>query len=140
MARGRVTGISTSFALRMIRRNAQRNAIRRLLRLAVACLILVGLAPSLQAGAGGDPAATSGLLVLSSLKPNLEADHHHSAVGHGAAGHCLSGSGCTSVAVLPDAAVLLMGKASPTLIGSAPYAHGCDTLPPLHPPNSANLG
>ena len=124
----------------MIRRKGSGNALRRLLRLAVACLILVGLAPSLQAGAIGDPAGTSGSLVLSSLKPNLEANHHHSAAGHGGAVHCLSGPGCISAAVLPEATVLLIGKSVPTLIRADLSPHCWDTLPPLHPPNSANLG
>ena len=124
----------------MIRRKGKGNALRRLLWLAVACLILVWLAPSLQAGAIGDPAGASGSLVLSSLKPKLEANHHHSAVGHGAAGHCLSGPGCTSVAVLPETAVLVIGKSAPTLIAADLSPHRWDTLPPLHPPNSPDLG
>jgi len=117
-----------------------RNAFRRLLQVAAACLILVGLAPGVQASASGDPTEISGSLVLSSLEPDLEADSHHSAAGHGGAGHCLSGPGCTSAAVLPEAAVLSIGKSAPTLIGADVSAHCWDTLPPLHPPNSANLG
>src|SRR5512132_935675 len=98
----------------MIRRKG--DALRRLLRLAAACLVLVGLAPSLQAGASGDPPGTSRSLVLSPFKPDPEAGHHRSAVGHCVTGHCLSGPGYTSAAVLPEGAVLLIGKASPTPI------------------------
>jgi hypothetical protein len=120
----------------MIRRKGRGNTLRRLLWLAAACLVLVGLAPSLQ----GDPPGTSGSLVLSSLKPNPEADHHHSAVRHGVTGNCLSGPGCTSAAVLPEAAVLLIGELAPTLITAGLSPHRWDTLPPLHPPNSSNFG
>ena len=119
----------------MIRRHGRGNTLRRLLRVAVACLVLVGLAPSLQASASGGPAEFLGSLVLSSLEPGVEAHSHDSAVGHGGAGHCLSGPGCTSAAVLPEAAVLLIGKSVPTLIGADVSAHCWDTLPPLHPPN-----
>jgi len=125
----------------MIRRKGRGNALRRLLlRVAVACLILVGLPPNVQASASGDPAGISGSLVLSSLKPGLEADGDHSAVGHGGAEHCLSGPGCISATVLPEAAVLPIGKSAPTLTRADVSAHCWDTLPPLHPPNSANLG
>jgi hypothetical protein len=124
----------------MIRREGRGNAIRRLLRVAVACLILVGLAPDLQASASGHPAGLSGSLVLTSLRLSLDADSHHSAVCYGGAGHCLSGSGCTSAAILPEAVVLLIGKHAPTLIPADVSPHRWDTLPPLHPPNSANLG
>jgi hypothetical protein len=62
---------------------------------------------------GGIPTELSGLLILSSLKSSLEADDHHSAAGHGGAEHCLSGPGCTSAPVLPEAAVLLIGKSAP---------------------------
>jgi hypothetical protein len=124
----------------MIRREGAENAFRRLLRVAVACLVVVGLAQSAKAGASGDPGGFSGALILSSLKPSVEADSHHPAVGHGSAEHCLSGSGCTSAAVLPEAAVLPIGKSAPTLIRADVSAHCWNTLPPLHPPNSANLG
>jgi len=124
----------------MIRHKGRGNALRRLLRAALACIILVGLALNFQASASGDPAGTSGSLVLFFLKPNLEADHHHSAVGHGVAGHCLAGPSCTTVAVLPEAAVLLIGKPFPTLLRADVSPHCWDTLPPLHPPNSAKLG
>jgi hypothetical protein len=123
----------------MIRREGTENAFRRLLRIVVACLVLVGLAPDVQASASDDSARNSGSLVLSSLEPGLEADRHHSAVGHGAAGHCSSGAGCTSVAVLSEAAVLAIGKSAPTLIGADVFAHCWDTLPLLHPPKSAAL-
>jgi hypothetical protein len=113
---------------------------RRLLRIAVAYLVVVGLAPDFQASASGDPVGSSGLLVLFSLEPALEADSHHSAVGHGGAEHCLSGPGCTSAAVLPEATVLAIGKSAPMLTRADVSAHCWDTLPPLHPPNSANLG
>ena len=124
----------------MIRREGTGNAFHRLLRIAAACLVLVGLTPDFQASASGDPAGDSGSLVLSSLEPALEADGHHSAVGHGGAEHCLSGPGCTSAAVLPEAAVLPIGKSAPTLTRADVSAHCWDNLPPLHPPNSANLG
>ena len=65
------------------------------------------------------------------------ADHHHSAVGQGAV-HCLSGPGCISAAVLPDAAVLVIGKSAPALIAADLSPHRWDTLPPLHPPNFSN--
>jgi hypothetical protein len=124
----------------MIRRKGSGNALRRLLWVAVACLVLVGLAPSYPAIAGSGPAEFLEFLPLSSLEPGLEADSHHSAAGHGGAGHCLSGPGCTSAAVLPEAAVLPIGKSAPTLTRADVFAHCWDTLPPLHPPNSANLG
>jgi hypothetical protein len=123
----------------MIRRKGKGNALRRLLSVAAACLVLVGLAPNVQASASGDPAGISGSFVLSALEPGLEADRHHEAVGHGGAVHCLSGPGCISAAVLPEAAVLLIGKSAPTLIGADLYPHSWDTFPPLHPPNSAAL-
>ena len=113
---------------------------RRLLRTAVACLVLVGLAPDFQASASGDPGGNSGSLVLFSLEPALDTDSHHSAVGHGGAEHCLSGPGCTSAAVLPEATVLAIGKSAPMLTRADVSAHCWDTLPPLHPPNSAKLG
>ena len=124
----------------MIRREGTGNAFHRLLRVAVACLVLVGIAPSSLTGASGYPAESSGSLVLSPLKPGVEAHSHHSAVGHGDAEHCLSGPGCIPAAVLPAAAVLLIGKSAPTLIRADLSPHCWDTLPPLHPPNSANLG
>ena len=113
---------------------------RRLLRIAVAYLVLVGLTPDFQASASGDPVGNSGSPVLFSLEPGLAADSHHSAAGHGGAGHCLSGPGCTLAAVLPEAAVLPIGKSAPMLSRADVSAHCWDTLPPLHPPNSANLG
>jgi hypothetical protein len=105
----------------------------------VACVFLVGHIPDGQAGAASDPAGFSGSLVLSSHKPSLEADSHNAAVGHGVAVHCLSGPGCISAAVLPEAVVLLIGKLAPMLIRAELSPHCWDTLPPLHPPNSADL-
>ena len=101
--------------------------------MAVACLVLVGIAPSSQAGASDNLAGYSGALVLSSLEPGVEADSHHPAAGHASAEHCLSGAGCTSAAVLPEAAVLPIGKSAPTLTRTDVSAHCWDTLPPLHP-------
>jgi hypothetical protein len=124
----------------MIRRKGRGHALRRLLRVAVACLVLVGHTPDGEAGAIGDPAGFSGSLVLSSFKPGLEADSHHAAVGHGGAVHCVSSSGCISAAVLPEAAVLLIGKLALMLIRADLSSHCWDTLPPLHPPNLSNLG
>ena len=63
----------------MIRRKGRGHALRRLLRVAVACLVLVGHTPDGQAGASGDSRGFSGSLVLSSFKPGLEADSHHEA-------------------------------------------------------------
>jgi hypothetical protein len=117
-----------------------RTAFRRLLRLAIACLILMGLAPDVQASASRGPTEIPGSHVLFSLEPGLEADGHHSGAGHGGAEHCLSGPGCTSAAVLPEAADLLIGKAAPTLIRSDLSPPRWGTLPPLHPPNSASPG
>ena len=124
----------------MSRRKGRGKALRRLLRAAVACLILVGLAPSLEASAIGEPAGFSEALALSSFETALQADGDHQASGHGGAEHCLSGPGCTSAAVLPEAADLLIGKAAPSLIRADLSPPRWGTLPPLHPPNPANLG
>jgi hypothetical protein len=139
VTRGRVIELSTSLARPMIRRKGNGNALRRLLSVAAACLVLVGLTPSVQASASEDPAGLAESLVLSAVGPNVEA-HSHPGTGHDGPGHCLSSSGCTSAAVLPEAAVLPIGKQAPTLIRADVSPYRWDTLPPLHPPNSANLG
>lgn len=124
----------------MFRRKGRRNTLRRLLlRVAVAWVTVVALAPNFQSTASADAAGTAGSLVLSSLTPSTKVDHHDSAAGHGGAEHCLSGSVCTSVTVLPEGVVLQIGKQTPTLIRAAFPPHSWDILPPLHPPISASL-
>lgn len=121
----------------MFRRKGRRNTLRRLLGVAVAWVIVVAVAPIFSPSA--DAAGTAGSLVLSSLTPSTKVDHHDSAAGHGGAEHCLSGSVCTSVTVLPEGVVLQIGKQTPTLIRAAFPPHSWDILPPLPPPISASL-
>ena len=123
----------------MFRRKGRGNTLCRLLRVAVAWVVVVALAPIFQSTASADAAGTAGSLVLSSLTPSIEVDHNHSAAGHGGAERCLSGPVCTSVAVLPEGVVLQIGRQTLTPIRAAFPPHSWDTLPPLHPPISASL-
>jgi hypothetical protein len=121
----------------MIRRQGMQDARWKLPRFAAACIVLLALALSLQAGASGDAKGHVRSLAVFAAHASVEIDGHHATTGHGGAEHCPSGPSCGSAVALPEAAGLQIGKRAPALIEADHLLHQRTIRPPLQPPNSA---
>jgi hypothetical protein len=119
----------------MVRRQNKQDRRWRVPWLAAACVVLLGLALSLHAGANGDLSGDAASVVVYAAGWSVDLGHHDSAPGHGGAGHCRSGPGCGSAVALLEVTVLGIGKANPVPVHAGLFSHQRNIRPPLHPPN-----